>query len=88
MKIIYVVIATAFVNNEWDGSWITERENFSSREACEERLIQKWNNKELMPGLANMKDVNIEKDWRVKLIFSDPLRNEKVLQTCAYLQVK
>ena len=88
MKIIYVIIATAFVNNEWDSSWITKRENFGSKEACEERLIQKWNNKELMPGLENLTRVSIEKDWRVKLTFSDPLRNEKVLQTCAYLQVK
>ena len=63
----FIIIATTFLNGEWDGSFNTTDDNlltetFQTHEACETRLVERWLNNNPPPPFPDNWEGTMEKD--------------------------
>ena len=78
MKDFFVIIAATFLNGEWDSSFATWGDNsltetFQTLEACETRLVERWQNNNPPPPFPDKWEGSMEKNmtllwWLLKTL--------------------
>ena len=84
MKDFFVIIAATFLNGEWDSSFATWGDNsltetFQTLEACETRLVERWQNNNPPPPFPDNWEGSMEKKYDfVVVTFKDTRQSVKL----------